>query len=100
MKKTKLQKLTAIKKNLENRLTKIKNESFRIQSILLINNPFFREVEFALNNYWTSNEQEKKYWFNMLFDARDGDEDSLIFLRNEFKYNESFKKETARFKNV
>jgi len=100
MKKTKLQKLTAIKKNLENRLTKINTESHRIQGILLVNNPFFREVEFALNNYWTSNEQEKQYWFNMLFDARDGDEDSLILLRAEFKFNESFKKETARFKNV
>ena len=100
MKKTKLQKLAAIKKNLENRLTKINTESHRIQGILLVNNPFFREVEFALNNYWTSNEQEKQYWFNMLFDARDGDEDSLILLRAEFKYNESFKKETGAFKNV
>lgn len=100
MKKTKLQKLMAIKKNLENRLTKINTESHRIQGILLVNNPFFREVEFALNNYWTSNEQEKQYWFNMLFDARDGDEDSLILLRAEFKYNESFKKETGAFRNV
>jgi hypothetical protein len=36
----------------------------------------------------------------MLFDARDGDEDSLKLLRAEFKYNESFKQKTEAFKNV
>lgn len=85
MKKTKLQKLTAIKKNLENRLTKINNESFRIQSILLENGAFFNAVENALNNGWASNEQEQEYCINLLFDARDGDEDSLKYLRGFFK---------------
>jgi hypothetical protein len=55
MKKTKLEKLTAIKKNLENRLTKINAESYRIQRILQEYNPFFKKVEFALNNHWTFN---------------------------------------------
>jgi hypothetical protein len=100
MKKTKLEKLLTIKKNLENRLTKINTESHRIQGILLVNNPFFREVEFALNNYWTSNENEKNHWLELLTEARNGNEDSLILLRAYFKYNDSFKKETARFKNV
>ena len=100
MKKTKLEKLTAIKKNLENRITKINNESFRIQSILLENAPFFKAVENALNNGWASNEQEQEHWFNLLFDARDGDEDALIELRGEFKFNDAFKKETGAFQNV
>ena len=100
MKKTKLQKLMTIKKNLENRLTKINTESHRIQGILLVNNPFFREIEIALNNGWSSNENEKNHWLELLTEARNGNEDSLILLRAEFKFNESFKKQTARFKNV
>ncbi len=94
MKKTKLQK------NLENRITKINNESFRIQSILLENGAFFNAIENALNNGWSSNEQEQKYWFDLLFEAKDGDEDALIELRAEFKFNDAFKKETGAFKNV
>jgi hypothetical protein len=100
MKKTKLQKLMTIKKNLENRLTKINTESHRIQGILLVNNPFFREIEIALNNGWSSNENEKNHWLELLAEAKNGNEDSLILLRAEFKFNESFKKQTARFKNV
>jgi len=100
MKKTKLQKLMAIKKNLENRLTKINTESHRIQCILMMNNAFFREVEIALNNGWASNDEEKNHWLELLAEARNGNEDSLILLRSEFKPNESFKKETGAFKNV
>lgn len=100
MKKTKLQKLTAIKKNLENRLTKINAESHRIQCILMMNNAFFKEVEIALNNGWASNENEKNHWLELLTEAKDGNEDSLILLRAEFKYNDAFKKETGAFKNV
>jgi hypothetical protein len=100
MKKTKLQKLTAIKKNLENRLTKINTESHRIQCILMMNNVFFREVEIALNNDWSSNDEEKNYWLELLTQAKDGNEDSLILLRSEFKFNDAFKKETGAFKNV
>ena len=100
MKKTKLEKLTAIKKNLENRITKINNESFRIQSILLENTPFFKAVENALNNGWASNENEKGYWIFRLNLAKDGDVDALVLLRAEFKFNPAFKKETAGFANV
>ena len=99
MKRTKLQKLSAIKKNLENRLTKINTESHRIQGILLVNNPFFRDVEIALNNGWASNEKEKNHWLELLGEAKDGNEDSLILLRSEFKFNDAFKKETGAFKN-
>jgi hypothetical protein len=100
MKKTKLQKLMAIKKNLENRLTKINTESHRIQGILLVNNPFFRQIEIALNNGWASNENEKNHWLELLAKAKDGNENALISLRSEFKYNDAFKKETGAFKNV
>jgi hypothetical protein len=99
MKKTKLEKLMAIKKNLENRLTKINAESYRIQCILMMNNVFFREVEIALNNGWASNDEEKNHWLKLLAEAKDGNENSLILLRLEFKFNESFKKETGAFKN-
>ena len=98
MKKTKLQKLTAIKKNLENRITKINEEKFRIQGILLENGVFFKAVENALNNGW--NEQEKEHLFSMLFDAKDGDEDCLKILKREFKFNDAFKKQTGAFQNV
>ena len=100
MKKTKLEKLTAIEKNLENRITKINEEKFRIQGILIKHGAFFNAVENALNNDWASNEEEQKYWFNMLFDARDGNEDALIELRAEFKFNDAFKKQTGAFQNV
>lgn len=100
MKKTKLQKLTAIEKYLENRITKINEEKFRIQGILIKHGAFFNAVENALNNGWSSNEQEQEYWSNMLFDARDGDEDSLVLLRAEFKFNDAFKKQTGAFQNV
>lgn len=100
MKKTKLQKLTAIKKNLENRLTKINEEKFKIQGILLLNGAFFNAIENALNNGWASNEQEQEHWFDLLFEAKDGDEDALIELRAEFKFNDAFKSKTGAFKNV
>ena len=100
MKKTKLEKLTAIKKNLENRITKINNESFRIQSILLENGAFFKAVENALANGWASNENEKGYWIFRLNLAKDGDADALTLLRAEFKFNPAFKKETGVFANV
>ena len=100
MKKTKLEKLLTIKKNLENRLTQINAESHRIQGILMMNDVFFREVEIALNNGWSSNEDEKNHWLELLTQAKDGNEDSLILLRSEFKFHDAFKKETARFKNV
>lgn len=100
MKKTKLEKIKSIKKNLENRLTKLNNESFRLQAILLENRAFFNAVENVLNKNWSSNDFEKNHWFELLFEAKNGDEDALIELRAEFKYNENFKKETGVFANV
>jgi len=79
MKKTKLERLTAIKKNLENRLTKINAESYRIQCILQEYNPFFKKVEFAIKDL-----TDKDYWFELLTKARDGDEDALKLLRVKY----------------
>ena len=64
------------------------------------NEIFFTKVEEALENGWASNENEKNHWLELLAEAKNGNEESLILLRAEFKFNESFKKETARFKNV
>jgi hypothetical protein len=63
------------------------------------NQIFFTKVEGALEKGWASNDQEKNYWLKLLAEAKNGNEDSLILLRAEFKYNESFKKETGAFKN-
>ncbi len=64
------------------------------------NEIFFTKIEKALENGWASNEDEKNHWLELLTEAKDGNEDSLILLRAEFKPNESFKKETGGFKNV
>ena len=64
------------------------------------NEIFFSKVEIALTNGWASNEQEKNHWLKLLAEAKDGNEDALISLRAEFKFNDAFKKETGAFKNV
>jgi len=64
------------------------------------NEIFFSKIQEALEIGWASNDDEKNHWLKLLTEARNGNEDSLILLRAEFKPNESFKKETARFKNV
>ena len=64
------------------------------------NEIFFTKVEKALEKSWSSNDEEKNYWLELLAEARNGNEGSLILLRSEFKFNESFKKETGVFKNV
>ena len=64
------------------------------------NEIFFTKIEEALNNDWASNDEEKNHWLELLAEARNGNEDSLILLRAEFKFNDAFKKETGAFKNV
>jgi hypothetical protein len=107
MKKNKLQKLYTIEYKLYNRydnkkyhLTKTRIHKIQIEILVAVADElFFFEVEEALKKGWC-NKHETNYWLAMLGEARDGNKDALISLRNEFKYNESFKKETARFKNV
>jgi hypothetical protein len=64
------------------------------------NEIFFTKVEEALEKGWASNEEEKNHWLELLTEAKNGNEDSLILLRVEFKFNDAFKKETGAFKNV
>jgi hypothetical protein len=63
------------------------------------NEIFFKKVEEALEKGWASNEDEKNHWLELLAEAKDGNEKSLILLRAEFKFNDAFKKETGAFKN-
>jgi len=63
------------------------------------NEIFFSKIQEALEIGWASNDDEKNHWLKLLTEARNGNEGSLILLRAEFKYNESFKKETGAFKN-
>jgi len=64
------------------------------------NEIFFSKIQEALEIGWASNENEKNHWLELLAEAKDGNEDSLISLEAEFKYNDAFKKETGAFKNV
>jgi hypothetical protein len=64
------------------------------------NEIFFKKVEEALEKGWASNDEEKNHWLELLTQAKDGNEESLILLRAEFKFNDAFKKETGAFKNV
>lgn len=107
MKKTKLKRLTAIQEKLYNRNSdKFKSTKKRIHKInseifvAQYDELFFVKVENALKNGWASNEQEQEYWFDLLFDARNGEDDALIELRAEFKFNDAFKKQTGVFANV
>jgi len=108
MKKTKIERLYSIESKLYNRydnkkyhLTKERILKVQIEILVAVADElFFNEVEEALKKGWASNEEEKNYWLKLLTKARNGDKNALISLRNEFKYNESFKKETAKFKNV
>ena len=108
MKKTKINRLYSIESKLYNRydnkkyhLTKERIHKIQIEILVAVADElFFNEVEEALKDGWASNEEEKNYWLRLLTKARNGDKNALISLRNEFKYNESFKKQTARFKNV
>jgi len=61
---------------------------------------FLNEVEKALENGWAGSTQEKNNFKDIIKEVRDGDASACEMLRNVFKPNESFKKETARFKNV
>jgi len=64
------------------------------------NEIFFKKIAEALENGWASNDNEKNHWLELLIQAKDGNENALILLRSEFKFNDAFKKETGAFKNV
>jgi len=108
MKKTKINRLYSIESKLYNRYdNKIyrltKERILKIQMEIIIaqaDELFFIEVEEALKEGWAGSTQEKNNFKDIIEEARYGDAGACISLRNVFKPNPAFKKETARFKNV
>jgi hypothetical protein len=64
------------------------------------NEIFLNEVEKALENGWAGSTQEKNNFKDIIKEVRDGDAGACEMLRNVFKPNYAFKKETGAFKNV
>ena len=107
MKKTKLKRLIAIQEKLykrnsdkfkstKKRIHKINSEIFVAQYDEL----FFKKIENALKNGWAGSTQETNNFTDLLIEARNGDAEASEMLKNVFKPNPAFKKETARFANV
>lgn len=119
MKKTKLKRLIAIQEKLhsipkyewvrtnngeyikkwnltKNRIHKIESEILIAQSDEL----FFIKVEQALNDGWAGSLQETSNFTDLLEEARNGDAEACGMLKNVFKFNKNFKKETGVFANV
>lgn len=107
MKKTKLKRLIAIQEKLYNRnsdkFQSTKNRIHKINSEIFVaqyDELFFVKVENALTNGWAGSLQETSNFTNILEEARNGDAEASEMLKNVFKPNPAFKKETARFANV
>jgi hypothetical protein len=106
MKKIKLKIVLKIKKILENQLTKMNKISHNIQSDILLENAekqkqiFLKKFEQALENGFASSPEEKSNYNDIIEEAKNGDNEAYLMLRNVPKYNESFKKETSIFKNI
>ena len=107
MKKTKLKRLIAIQEKLYNRnsdkFQSTKNRIHKINSEIFVaqyDELFFVKVENALKNGWAGSFQETSNFTDLLVEARNGDAEASEMLKNVFKPNLSFKKETARFANV
>lgn len=107
MKKTKLKRLTAIQKKLYNRNSDkfqlTKNRIHKINSEIFVaqyDELFFVKVENALNNGWAGSLQETNNFTDLLIEARNGDAEASEMLKNVFKFNKNFKKQTGVFANV
>ena len=108
MKKTKIEKLYTIESKLYNRyenkkyqLTKARIHKIQIEILIAQSDElFFIEVEQALKNGWAGSLQEASNFTDLLEEARNGDAEACGMLKNVFKPNPAFKKETARFANV
>ena len=107
MKKTKLKRLIAIQEKLYNRnsdkFQTTKNRIHKINSEIFVaqyDELFFAKVENALTNGWAGSLQETSNFTDLLLEARNGDAEACGMLKNVFKPNPAFKKETARFANV
>jgi hypothetical protein len=105
---TKISRLYSIESKLYNRydnkkyhLTKERILKIQIEIIIAqADELFFIEVEEALKKGWAGSLQETSNFADLIEEARNGDAGACGMLRNVFNPNPSFKKETARFKNV
>ena len=105
----KRKKLKEIKNKLENRLNLNQFESttatrlFKINEKLfeinMSNEIFFSKIkkELTLDKY---SQNEIDYFKNEISHAKNDDDEALELLKNEFKYNCNFKKQTGVFANV
>ena len=107
MKKTKLKRLIAIQEKLYNRnsdkFQSTKNRIHKINSEIFVaqyDELFFVKVENALTNGWAGSLQETSNFTDILEEARNGDAEACGMLKNVFKFNKDFKKETGVFANV
>ena len=107
MKKTKLKRLIAIQEKLYNRnsdkFQSTKNRIHKINSEIFVaqyDELFFAKVENALTNGWAGSLQETNNFTDLLLEARNGDAEACGMLKNVFKPNPAFKKETGAFQNV
>lgn len=108
IRKIKRNRLYYEKNRIEKRLTELNIAIFKIdcdnQEEILIEKKetdqvFFQKIleQLTLRNY-TQNEID--YYKEEIEEARNGNSDSYHLLRNNFKYNDGFKKETGVFANV
>ena len=107
MKKKKLKRLIAIQEKLYNRnsdkFQSTKNRIHKINSEIFVaqyDELFFVKVENALTNGWAGSLQETSNFTDLLEEARNGDAEASEMLKNVFKPNPAFKKETGVFANV
>lgn len=107
MKKTKLKRLTAIQEKLYNRnsdkFQSTKNRIHKINSEIFVaqyDELFFVKVENALKHGWAGSTQETNNFTDLLIEARNGDAEASEMLKNVFKFNKDFKKQTGVFANV
>ena len=107
MKKTKLTRLFEIQEKLYNRnsdkFQSTKNRIHKINSEIFVaqyDELFFVKVENALTNGWAGSLQETSNFTDLLLEARNGDAEASEMLKNVFKFNKDFKKETGVFANV
>ena len=107
MKKTKLKRLFEIQEKLYNRnsdkFQSTKNRIHKINSEIFVaqyDELFFVKVENALTNGWAGSLQETSNFTDILLEAKNGDATASEMLKNVFKPNPAFKKQTGVFANV
>lgn len=111
IRKIKRNRLYSEKNRIEKRLTELNIAIFKIdcdnQEELLIEKRevFFQKILEQLtlrnsNGDFAYTQNEIDYYKEEIEEARNGNIDSYHLLRNNFQYNDGFKKETGAFKNA